>query len=99
MTGLREMVNPDHAARNLKSTTKGWTWVINSPKWHYIKDKQSLCRKWLMLGNPTLEKGDDIDIELKCKGCMKILERIAYYKEHYNETYSGHGRYFKERYM
>jgi hypothetical protein len=91
--------NKDHEARNLKTTTVGWTWLHNSPKWHYIKNKKSLCRKWLMLGNPTLEKGDDIDISRKCKACVKILERIQYYKEHPGETYSSHGKYFRMRYM
>jgi hypothetical protein len=99
MTGLREMVHPDHAARNLKKTTKGWTWVIGSPKWHYVKNKESLCGKWLMLGNPTLEKGDDIDLEMKCKACVKILEKIEFYTKHPYETWQGHGRYFRERYM
>jgi hypothetical protein len=35
---------------------EGWTYLYNSPKWHYFRAGRSLCCRWLYLG-----KGDDLD--------------------------------------
>lgn len=53
---------------------EGWTFVIGSPKWHYIKDHRSICGRWLMPGNPTLEQGND-DSPDNCASCRKKLEK------------------------
>lgn len=39
--------------------TEGWTWLTNSRKWHYFVEGRSLCSKWMLFGNPTLETGTD----------------------------------------
>jgi hypothetical protein len=54
---------------------EGWTWLINSTKWHYFKDRQSLCGKFLLLGNIELEQGNDNSPD-NCKACIKKLEKI-----------------------
>ena len=54
--------------------TEGWTWIIGSPKWHYIRENMSLCNKWLMPGKPELEQGKN-DSPDNCKACRRILEK------------------------
>lgn len=53
---------------------EGWTWVYGSRKWHYFIEGMSLCRKWALLGNPSLEQGND-DSPDNCTACRKILEK------------------------
>jgi hypothetical protein len=50
----------------------GWTFIIGSPKWHYIVDHRSLCGRWLMLGSPKLEQGLNNSPD-NCKECRKRL--------------------------
>ena len=58
----------------MSKVKEGWTWVVGSPKWHYIRDHVSICRKWLLLGDPELEQGNDTSAD-NCKACRKKLER------------------------
>lgn len=53
---------------------EGWTWVLGSPKWHYFREKRSLCRKWMILFNDgsNLEQGSE-DSPDNCKACLKKL--------------------------
>lgn len=51
---------------------EGWTWIIGSPKWHYMRDGYSLCRKWFLLRTGDLEQGNDTSSD-NCKACMKKL--------------------------
>lgn len=63
------------------SNVEGWTWLINATKWHYIRDGMSLCRRWAVLGNPTLEQ-DDSPSPDNCKACYRIrLKEIEKTKE------------------
>ena len=56
--------------------TEGWAWVLNSPKWHYIRDHRSICGRWLMLGNPEMEQGNNESAD-NCKSCRRKLEQEA----------------------
>jgi len=57
------------------SEQEGWTWLINSRKWHYFVGPRSLCRRWALVGNPELEKGND-DSPDNCAACKrKLAER------------------------
>jgi hypothetical protein len=51
---------------------EGWTWIIGTPKWHYMRKGFSLCGKWMLLGNPTLEQGKPFSLD-NCKACKKKL--------------------------
>ncbi|MFA5559935.1 MAG: hypothetical protein WDA59_10885 [Methanofastidiosum sp.] len=53
---------------------EGWTWLSNSPKWHYFRNGQSLCGKWGLLGNHELEQGKNNSPD-NCAICRKKLEK------------------------
>jgi hypothetical protein len=60
----------------MSDNKEGWTWLINARKWHYFKDNsRSLCGRWLKMGNPTLEQGNDKSPD-NCKTCLRRLESI-----------------------
>jgi hypothetical protein len=61
----------------MSNLTEGWTWLINSRKWHYFVEKRSLCKKWTILGNPELEPSnkDDDKNSINCKPCIKKLSK------------------------
>ena len=53
---------------------EGWTFLFNSPKWHYFREGRSLCGRFLLLGSPELEKGNDDSVS-NYVGCKRKLER------------------------
>ena len=53
---------------------EGWTWLSNSPKWHYFVDGRSLCKRFMLFGNAKLDQGQD-DSPDNCKACMKALQK------------------------
>lgn len=53
---------------------EGWTYLINSTKWHYFVDNRSLCGRWALWGNDELELGKD-DSPDNCKACMSKLAK------------------------
>jgi hypothetical protein len=53
---------------------EGWTYLYNSPKWHYFREGRSICKRWMTLGNPELEQGNDNSKD-NCKACIKALEK------------------------
>jgi len=56
---------------------EGWTWLINSTKWHYFRNGKSLCGKWMTFGNPDLEQGNNNSPD-NCKSCRnKLLKETA----------------------
>ena len=67
-----------------KSEREGWTWVNNSPRWHYFRGGISLCGAWQMGGSvstgtpanltPVVEQSDS-----NCARCRKRrrAERVA----------------------
>lgn len=55
--------------------TEGWTWIIGSPKWHYVRNFRSLCGRWLLLVMPEdIEQGNDTSKD-NCMGCRRKLEK------------------------
>jgi hypothetical protein len=54
--------------------TEGWTWLIGSPRWHYMRENRSLCGKWACFGKPTLEQGNDASPD-NCAACRKKLAK------------------------
>jgi hypothetical protein len=55
--------------------SEGWTYLYNSPKWHYFRGGRSLCGKWLLLlGGGELEQGN-IGSPDNCAKCRKLLEK------------------------
>lgn len=53
---------------------EGWTWLMNSKKWHYFVDGESLCKRWMYLGSSLdkLQKGNN-DSPDNCVVCKKKL--------------------------
>lgn len=54
--------------------TEGWTWLVNTKKWHYFRDSRSLCGKWLYLGSSDLEQGKDNSPD-NCVACVRKLAK------------------------
>ena len=48
---------------------EGWTWLINSPKWHYVRKGMSLCNRFMVL-NTEFEQGNDESPD-NCLVCRK----------------------------
>lgn len=48
---------------------EGWTWLMNSPKWHYFREGRSLCGKWMILSHGGLQDdgGDGPDACSTCR--------------------------------
>ena len=54
---------------------EGWTWLINSKKWHYFVNNASLCKKWLLpFGGGVFEKGNNSKICSRL--AIKRLEKL-----------------------
>ena len=49
---------------------EGWVSLLNSPKWHYIRDGMSLCRKWVYFGK-EFSDCDAPNTPTDCKTCRK----------------------------
>ena len=52
---------------------QGWTWVLGSRKWHYIRNGRSLCYRWDVPGDvleDNLHNSPD-----NCKTCRRARER------------------------
>ncbi|TAN60753.1 hypothetical protein EPN18_08015 [bacterium] len=56
------------------TTNEGWVYLKNSPKWHYIRNRTSLCNKFLYLGTQELEQGNNNSPD-NCAVCRKKLEK------------------------
>ncbi|EFL84347.1 hypothetical protein HMPREF0326_03040 [Desulfovibrio sp. 3_1_syn3] len=56
----------------MNNLTEGWTWLRNSRKWHYFRNKQSLCNKYMLLKKPS--EGYEMDVESSdnCAICARI---------------------------
>ena len=59
-----------------KNKEEGWTWLQNSKKWHYFRNKKSLCGKWSLFIHPNegYELGNN-DSSDNCTTCRKKLEK------------------------
>jgi len=57
---------------------EGWTFVIGSPKWHYVRNHRSLCNRWglplLSENSEGIEQGNN-DSPDNCATCRKKLEK------------------------
>lgn len=57
--------------------TEGWTWLYNTPKWHYFINQESLCKRWMLF-----TKGTYLEANMKtyrddyCKVCTKKLKAM-----------------------
>lgn len=56
---------------------EGWTWLINSRKWHFFtsKDGRSLCGKFLLFRLPDDLEPDDSKSPDDCAGCRRALDK------------------------
>lgn len=54
----------------LEAVGEGWWWPSNSKKAHYVVEGRSLCRKWLAIGSPPLEQGNDDSVD-NCAECRR----------------------------
>lgn len=69
------MKTPDQQAAEL-ATREGWTYLYNSPKWHYFRNHRSLCGRFMLLATP--EEGfeaDKHDHHKNCVGCRRKIEK------------------------
>lgn len=64
------------------SNNEGWTWLVNSTKWHYFVDGDALCGKWMLLARTggTLQQGNDTSPD-NCMACRRKLEKRLAAKE------------------
>jgi hypothetical protein len=63
-----------HMTEKKMSTEEGWTYLYNSPKWHYFeKDGRSLCKRWMTF-TKEFEIGND-DSADNCAACKKALAK------------------------
>lgn len=55
---------------------EGWNWMYNARKWHYFRERRSLCCKWwLPLGElDCLQQGKDESPD-NCVTCKNILRK------------------------
>jgi len=57
--------------------SEGWTWLYNTPKWHYFINQESLCKRWILF-----TKGAYLEPDMKshrgeyCKICQKKLKAM-----------------------
>ena len=68
--------------KKLKGTEmkEGWNWLLNSGKYHYFRNGQSLCGRWGILSNGGIDENHPDDDYENCKTCMKILKREKHKK-------------------
>lgn len=52
---------------------EGWTWLINSRKWHYFRDGRSLCGGFALLSDKDLEQGNNCSPD-NCAKCRRKRE-------------------------
>lgn len=52
------------------SKPEGWSFLWNSKKWHYFREKRSLCGKWLCLSDSPDER-ENIDSPSNCAECRR----------------------------
>jgi len=57
-----------------RNDKEGWTWLVNSKKWHYFKEARSLCGKFVLFKKPVdgFETGNN-DSKDNCIACNKKL--------------------------
>ncbi len=53
---------------------EGWTWLTNSPKWHYFRDGRSLCNKFMLFGKHNFKQADNNRPD-NCAMCKKKLDK------------------------
>lgn len=54
---------------------EGWTWVHNSPKWHYYRGNRALCGRMLILKHPEEGYEERQPLRDACPSCAKKLEK------------------------
>lgn len=73
-----EEQTPQPEVASVESRPKeGWTWLYNTPKWHYFVDQESLCRRWILFsGGAFLEPNMRSNRIGYCKTCEKKLKAM-----------------------
>lgn len=51
---------------------EGWTHLYNAYKWHYFRNYESLCKKWMILSDAALEQGMNQSPD-NCAMCMRKI--------------------------
>jgi hypothetical protein len=64
----------EHTTEADRKNDEGWTWLVNSPKWHYFRSGRSLCGRWLNLGRPELQQGDQASLD-NCAACFRKRQK------------------------
>lgn len=54
--------------------TEGWTWLWNSPKWHYFRNGRSLCRNWGLFAKSQPFQADAESPD-NCKECWRRRQK------------------------
>lgn len=67
----REAARNAVAGGGRMSRDEGRTWMHNSKKWHYFRNKKSLCGKYMLLVAPTDGYEDDMDSPDNCAICVQ----------------------------
>ena len=59
----------------MNNKKEGWGQAPGSPKWHYFRNQDSLCRKYgFRTKDDDLEQGNDNSPD-NCKACRRALEK------------------------
>jgi hypothetical protein len=72
MTSRQAPPTPKPGATKGEGKDEGWGWLYNARKWHYFRDRRSLCGRWLGLGLGELQQGNDNSPD-NCPTCAKKL--------------------------
>jgi hypothetical protein len=56
----------------MSNKEEGWTWLHNATKWHYFRNGQSLCGRYMLFVHPEegYEQGGD-DSADNCAACKR----------------------------
>ena len=57
-------------------STEGWTWTYGSRKWHYYREKRSICGSMLIFVHPSegYELGNN-DSKDNCAACRREIAK------------------------
>lgn len=53
----------------------GWVSLLNSKKYHFVEKRQTLCKKFLYLGNDYQGQWTGKSTPDDCSGCVKALQK------------------------
>ncbi len=56
---------------------QGWQHPFNTKKWHYFRDRMSLCGRWALLGGNDVGELDLFGSPDNCKECERKRKKEA----------------------